>query len=356
MLKYLQALYFFGRPFGLFYGLAMQIREKLYKNGLLRQHCLPVPVISVGNLVMGGTGKTPTVRHLANLLLLQGYQPAIISRGYRGKAKQCVNVVSDRDTIYLSPEMAGDEPYMLAESLPGVAVLTGTNRIHPCQYAIENFRADVLILDDGFQHLAVRRDIDIVLFDGTSLAGNQRVFPGGSLREPFSALGRCDAFLLTGISEQNSSSARLFADFLKTKTLAIPTFFATTGKLSLQCPDEENFSGAVPEGTTFAFCGIANPCRFEESLRNIGIHLNGFMALPDHVHYTQALMTDICEKALASGSMQLITTQKDYVKLKTITSQLVRFVAAMEFHGDADFDLFVLNALNTLQKTKDSAG
>lgn len=334
----------------------MQIREKLYQKGILRQHCLPVPVISVGNLVMGGTGKTPTVRHLVNLLLLRGYQPAIVSRGYRGKAKQCVNVVSDGDTIFLSPELAGDEPYMLAESLPGVPVLTGTRRICPCKYAIENFRADVLILDDGFQHLAVKRDVDIVLFDGTSLAGNQRVFPGGALREPFSALGRCDAFLLTGISEQNQNSAKLFAEFLNTEILARPTFFATTGDLSLQCPDEDNFSGIIPEGPFFGFCGIANPSRFQESLRNIGIRLNGFLALPDHVNYTQALMADICKKALASGAKQLITTQKDFVKLKTITSPLVRYVAELDFHGDADFDLFVINAIKTSKKTKVSAG
>lgn len=330
----------------------MRIREKLYQKGILHQYSLPVPVISVGNLVMGGTGKTPTVRYLANLLVLQGYQPAIISRGYRGKAKQRVNVVSDRKTIFLSPELAGDEPYMLAESLPGVPVLTGTRRIYPCLHAIENFQADVLLLDDGFQHLAVQRDIDIVLFDGTSLAGNQRVFPGGTLREPVSALGRCDAFLLTGIREQNKDNARKFAAFLTAKFPEKTVFYATTSKLSIQCPDKHISSGAVPEEPIFAFCGIANPYRFEESLKNIGIRLNGFLALPDHVNYTQETMVDICEKALASGAKRLVTTKKDFVKLQKINSQLVCYVTEIEFHGDADFDLFVINAVKTSEKEK----
>ena len=202
MLKKLRVLFFFGRPFGPLYGLVMRFREKLYSFGFLQQKSFSVPVISIGNLVLGGTGKTPTVCYLAKFLVQQGYHPAIISRGYGGNAKLKVNVVSDGQTIFLSPDLAGDEPFMLAEALPGVPVLTGKRRIAPCLCAIKDYNADVLILDDGFQHLAVKRNVDIVLFDGTGLVGNTRIFPGGPLREGLSALNRCNALMITGINQK----------------------------------------------------------------------------------------------------------------------------------------------------------
>ncbi len=124
--------------------------------------------------------------------------------------------MSDGENIILSPTLAGDEPHMLAKSLPGIPVLTGKRRIIPCRYAIDNLQCDVLILDDGFQHIAVKRDIDIVLFDSTTLAGNSRVFPGGPLREPVSALKRCHAFLLTGESITNQERAQKFSNLLQT--------------------------------------------------------------------------------------------------------------------------------------------
>ncbi len=344
MLKRLQLLFYFGRPFSSLYGLIMKIREKMYIKGLFRQNSLPVPVMSVGNLVLGGTGKTPTVRHLANLLLKQGYHPAIISRGYGGKSRLKVNVVSDGHTLYLAPDQAGDEPYMLAEALPGVPVLTGARRLLPCRQAVENYNVDVLILDDGFQHLAIKRDIDIVLFDGTDLAGNKRIFPGGPLREPVSALHRCHAFMITGINEKNKAQAEQFGDYLKIQFKSKPVYFASLGSLSLRCPDNHN-AGVYPEGPFFAFCGIANPSRFQDSLHSMSIQQSGFLTLPDHVRYNQAMMADICTQAVASGAKRLVTTQKDFVKIQSFDSTLPRHVVEIGFQMESDFDLFVTKSM-----------
>ena len=151
--------YALGRPFSPLYSAAMRLRERLYRRGVLTVHHLGVPVVSVGNLTMGGTGKTPLVQHIARLLQADGFRPAVISRGYGGRAQDRVNLVSDGERLLLDAALAGDEPRLLAETLPGVLVLTGLVRRLPAARAIE-MGADVLVLDDGFQHLQMHRDIN----------------------------------------------------------------------------------------------------------------------------------------------------------------------------------------------------
>lgn len=348
MINNLEMLFLLGRPFSPLYGLAMKTRAAVYKKGLLRQHSLPVPVISVGNLVLGGTGKTPTVRHLAEFLLQRGYRPAIISRGYGGRAGGAVNLVSDGQSLLLPPEEAGDEPYMLADALPGVPVLTGTRRIFPCRRAVEEYQADILLLDDGFQHLAIRRDIDLVLFDGSHLAGNSRIFPGGVLREPVSALNRCDAFLITGMTEHNRTTAERFAALLRGRCPLKPVYFAALDTCRIRCPDRDLGEELPPEERFFAFCGIANPARFAESLAGLAIVPTGFLALPDHVRYNRQLLNDICRQATASGARQLITTRKDHVKIKDFPSPLPRNILDIRCRPESGFDLFIAKALENL--------
>lgn len=355
MINNLELLFILGRPFSPLYGLAMKTRATMYKKGVFRQHRLPVPVISVGNLVLGGTGKTPIIRHLAEFLQRRGYRPAIISRGYGGKAGRRVNLVSDGRSLRLSPEEAGDEPYMLADALPGVPVLTGTRRVFPCRQAIEEYRADILLLDDGFQHLAVRRDIDIILFDGGHLAGNSRIFPGGVLREPVSALSRSDVFLMTGITEQNRIKAERFAGLLRSRFSLKPVFFASLDTCRVRCPDQRLGEELPPGERFFAFCGIANPSRFAESLASMAILPTGFMALPDHVRYSQQLINDICQQAAASGAGQLITTRKDYVKIKDFVSPLPRNILEIRCRVESGFDLFIAKALLNLGTTPHSS-
>ena len=343
----LDLLFFLGRPLSPLYGLAMKVRENLYARGLFHRHSLPVPIISVGNLVLGGTGKTPAVRYLAEFLQAHGYRPAIISRGYHGKARGNVNIVSDADGILLSPEQAGDEPYMLARSLPGVPVLTGKRRIRPSLWAVEKLHADILILDDGFQHLAVKRDIDLVLFDGSVLAGNSRIFPGGVLRESVSGLHRCTAFLLTGITDQNRKKAELFANLLQNRFVDKPVFYSSIGRYELKDPSNAATGEDVASLNKifFGFCGIANPARFEESLKSLGIQHAGFMALSDHIDYSQSLVDDICARARAARATHLVTTEKDYVKIERLRVSLPLEILEIRSVQERAFDEFILESL-----------
>lgn len=349
MSKGLELLFFLGRPFAPLYSAVMKAREKLYISGVFRRHEVSIPVISVGNLVLGGSGKTPTVQHLARLLSANGYHPTIVSRGHGGKAGEAVNIVSDGKNIFLTALLAGDEPYLLAESLPGVPVLTGTRRILPCRQAIDQFSSDVIILDDGFQHLGVKRDIDIVLFDGTALAGNSRVFPGGPLREPISALHRCHAFLLTGQTNTNQERTSKFSELLQEKFPDKPVFISNVNTSRLQGPDGTIVKKHVMH-KHFGFCGIANPFRFEKSLTDLGIQLRAFQTFKDHVQYSQTMVANICQKAVESGATSLVTTEKDFVKLRRFSLQLPLYVLHIEHKVDELFDLFILDSLKNRVK------
>lgn len=317
----LKVLFLLGRPLSPLYGFVMKIREKMYLKGILRQHHLQVPVISIGNLVLGGTGKTPTVQSIASLLQTKGYSPAIISRGYGGKANNRFNVVSNRHEILLSVSEAGDEPYLLAKTLPGIPVLTGRKRCHPCHAAVKKYQADVIILDDGFQHLSVKRDIDIVLFDSTYLAGNSRIFPGGPLREPVSALHRCSFFLLTGNTQQNKERSHKFAKLLESRFADKKLFYSQPSNFKIV-----DFNGVAVSplklGETSAFCGIGNPERFQNAVDLLEIKTKVFTSFPDHARYTQAMVDQLTQSAVTEGVDSLLTTEKDMVKLRNFSLSL----------------------------------
>lgn len=341
----LDLLFTFGRPLSPLYGLAMKVRELCYTRGFFRSHALPVPVISVGNLVLGGTGKTPTVRYLAEFFRERGYHPAVLSRGYGGKTRERISVVSDGLKILLDPQQVGDEPYMLAQSLPGISVLTGARRIFPARWAIEQLHADILILDDGFQHLAVNRDVDLVLFDGSELAGNSRIFPGGVLREPVSALRRSHAFVLTGITEKNRQRAQLFGELLQQRFAGKPVFYSSID-LELKRVHDAG-AEASKERVFFGFCGIANPARFTESLNDMGVQLAGNLALPDHAVYTQSLVDDLCVRARACGATHLVTTEKDYVKMERLQVSMPVEVLEIAMKKSGELEEFILQSLES---------
>lgn len=254
----------------------MKARETMYLKGLKRRYQLPVPVISVGNLTMGGTGKTPVVAYLASLLLEKGFKPAVISRGYGGAAMNKVNVVSDGKAIFLDAAAAGDEPCFLAKSLPGVPILTGIVRILPCRHAIEHLGCDILLLDDGFQHLSVRRDLDLVLFSGAKLAGNSRVFPGGDLREPVSALNRCHGFLLTGITETNRERCTQFSALLQQRFPEKPVFLSSYQPVAATESGNDKLHNLSNLPTPFtASAALPNLPSSAIALRKTAFHLPG---------------------------------------------------------------------------------
>ncbi len=339
-------LFAVGRPFSPFYSWLMRVRSGLYGKGVFRQHKLSVPVISVGNLTMGGTGKTPAVAYIAAHLQSLGYRPAIISRGYGGRAGKAVNLVSDGRKILLDAAQAGDEPAMLAEKLTGVPVLTGRHRLHPCRYAMEQLRCNILILDDGFQHLAVARDINLVLFNATSLAGNSRVFPGGELREPVAALRRCNAFLLTGIDPANRARAERFAELLGRRFPDRPVFYASldAGPL-VEAKEATSHQHGSSSSPLYAFSAIAHPGRFLSTLVAAGIEVAGHTPFPDHHPYRQGDIDDLCRSAAGLGARGLVTTEKDRVKLKTLHIDIPLFIMKTRFRPDEIFPAYLSDNL-----------
>lgn len=343
--------YLLGRPFSPLYSATMKLRSFLYARNFFRRYKMEVPVISIGNLTMGGTGKTPIVSYLATFLQKQGYKPAIISRGYGGAIANKVNVVSDGKELFLSAEEAGDEPRLMAETLPGIPVLTGIVRALPCRHAIHTFGSDILLLDDGFQHLAVDRDINLALFSAESLAGNSRVFPGGDLREPVSALLRSDAFLLTGTNATNKERAERFAALLQSRFPHKPVFFSSYAPCDAR---DEQGNKTIPLSDLpvplYGFCGIARPEAFRKSLIERGITLSGFTGLKDHQHYTPRILQQLQNEALATGAQGIITTAKDMVKLKKSHFVLPLFSLQMQTHLDDGLKSFIQERLNLLQR------
>jgi tetraacyldisaccharide 4'-kinase len=344
----LSLLFLLGRFFSPLYSLVMVLRAFLYrKNILLKSQRLPVPVISIGNLTLGGTGKTPMVRYVTRLLLDRGLRPAIVSRGYGGKAADKVNIVSDGVSILLSPEMAGDEPFMLAEALPGVPVLTGPERALVARQAIREFGVNRIVMDDGFQHLAVRRDLDLVLFSAKTLLGNGRVFPGGELREPLSALGRAHGFVITGVDSDNRASVENFQRWLRAALPEIPVFAGEYRPAGIWHSRQGKACtlAEARELPVFAFAGIANPDSFRQTLRQEGFSLAGFKEFKDHHTYTVQDVSALVLAALAHGAQALVTTEKDFVKLRPFFGEFPILALTIELHMEQSFDLFMAGHL-----------
>jgi len=183
------------------YGLAMRARAALYARGLLKQQTLPCRVISVGNLTVGGTGKTPVVIALAAALRGLGRKVGVISRGYRRRSGTSILEISDGRTLRGHPEDSGDEPFLIAQRCPGVPVVVGADRPRVGRHLMDRFGVDTLVLDDGYQHLALRRDVDILVLDAGAPFGNGYLLPRGRLREPLSAMERASAVLVTRASQ-----------------------------------------------------------------------------------------------------------------------------------------------------------
>ena len=351
----LEKIFKLGRPLSPLYSCLMANRRNLYRTGFFKQHRLNVPVISVGNLVMGGSGKTPLVHYIAHLLQQHNHQPAVLSRGYKGTSRAAVNVVSNSTEILMNAAEAGDEPRLLAETLPGVPIITGKKRFITGRYAVDRLGIDALILDDGFQHLAVARDLDLVLFSGRKLLGNGRVLPGGELREPLSSLKRADAFIITGVNEELDPQVENFISYLQKKFPDKPVFtarFQTQEKL-LRVDRDKTESlpiAEIKDDPLFGFCGIAQPLSFKSTLLREKINLSGFVSYPDHYLYSRSDIIALVDKARAQGARALITTAKDFVKIKEIfIPEFPLFVLSVKLVMEKQFDAYLMNSLAAMK-------
>lgn len=343
-------LFWLGRIFSPLYGLVMMIRAFLYARGLLASTKLPLPVISVGNLTMGGTGKTPMVIYVARLLATCRH-PGIVSRGYRGRSRQPLNLVADGQRILMPPEEAGDEPVLLAQSLPGVPVVTARQRALGGSFLCQQGLADILIMDDGFQHLALQRDLDLVLFSAQTSMSSAWIFPGGMLREPPSALARADCFVLTGIEEGVRADADSLRQYLQENFPQTPLFEGRYASVAITCLEQGRVGLSELRGAPlFAFCGIANPKSFHRTLLAEGLLVKGWRSFADHHPFSRDDLEAIAAQALAFGCAGLITTEKDFVKIKDLPVSLPVWVLAVELQMEPDFDRFVLERVGGLEQ------
>ncbi len=342
-----------ARIFSPFYGGLMILRAWCYRIGLCKRHRLPVPVISIGNLTLGGTGKTPLVMYVVRQLQANGMKPAIVSRGYGGTAKKRVNVVSDTKSILLDPIAAGDEPRLLAESLPNVPVLTGPKRVEVGWYAIDKFQCDCIVLDDGFQHLAVERDLDLVLFSARTLVGDGWVFPGGLLREPLSSLKRAHGFVITGVDAATKKQADSFKRFLRANFPDKPVFMGDFLPVCMMHSQKtKTFAIDKAKGLyLYGFAGIANPASFRHTLQKENFKLVGFESFKDHYKYSHRDADRLIKTARGKKAQALVTTEKDFVKLGKHFEDFPLLALKVELFMEEDFDLFLRRHLSRSQKT-----
>ena len=285
------------------------IRNHLYDRNILRQEKLPCPIVSVGNLTVGGTGKTPTVILLANLLREKGLRPAVLSRGYGGNAKAPVNIVSDGNRLLMGWREAGDEPVLIAKSAPGVPVLTGSKRFLTGRVAVEHFGADVLILDDAFQHRALFRNLDILLVDAALPFGNDFLLPRGPLREPQGALSRAHLVIRTGGSGETEQPIPGAPSLPSFRGIHRPQGLVEAGT------DRALSLAELQEEKVCAFSGIASPEAFRRSLTVLGAVVVAFRAFPDHHPYGPSDLDALRRLAGESGAKRIVTTEKDGVRL-----------------------------------------
>ena len=306
------------------YGALVQLRITLYKKGLLPSKILPCPVISIGNLTLGGSGKTPMAIYVAELIQHLGYTVSIISRGYKGQAERIGGVVCDGHIIYMGPDTAGDEPFMVARRLKTVPVIVGQNRFKAGKLAIQEFNPDVLLLDDAFQHLKLHRDIDLVLLDSNKPFGNTYLLPRGTLRETKSALLRGDAFILTRSDEGKPAALGQIKRVVPRKPIFYsfhtPYIYKIVTGNSLKSADRPDISSRYnfdifKKKRVFAFSGIANNDDFRRTIESFKCKLEHFSEFPDHHQYSDKELDEILESAADLSVEFIFTTEKDYVRI-----------------------------------------
>ncbi len=332
-------------PMGALYSAVTRARLALYRRGALPVHKISQPVISVGNITAGGTGKTPLVEWVARAAAREGRKPCVLTRGYGRKDSGRRVLVSDGERVLADAREGGDEPRLLAESLKGIAaIVSDADRVSAARWAAEHLKSDLFILDDGFQHLRLARDLDIVTIDATNPWGGGRLLPRGRLREPLKGLARADLLILTRTEQTpDVDSLRKRAERLSGGR---PVILSRTRTKAINLLDEAMMKGnalGVPSHPSSliphpfaAFCAIGNPAAFFAHLRADGFVLNHTTAFPDHHVYKQADVDALIAEARRRGALALVTTAKDAVKLRSLNFELACYVLEIELTFDEE--------------------
>ena len=352
-------------PLSFLYGALTRARAGLYRSGFLKTERVGAPVISVGNLTAGGTGKTPLVEWVARAVAAEGLRACVLTRGYGREDESSRVVVSDGERVLASVREGGDEPLLLAESLLGVAsVVCDRDRVGAAAWAIEKMGARVFVLDDGFQHMRIARDLDIVTLDATEPWGGGHMLPRGLLREPVAALSRADCVVITR-SDLTSDLESLRAEVARlTGASVIASRVRTRGLRRIGerlTTDEENeraraesltsVESLIAAGPVAAFCGVGNPRAFFEQLLRTGFDLRHTRSFPDHHSYTRDEVETFAREATSKGARALLTTAKDAVKLRAREFALPCYVVEIELEFDDEGSLRRL-----VKKAKDEGG
>jgi tetraacyldisaccharide 4'-kinase len=312
-------------PLSLLYGAVTRTRLSLYRRGTFHTTKLARPVISIGNITTGGTGKTPLVEWVARTLAAHGKKVCILTRGYGRKDPHLQVIVSDGYGVLASPAEAGDEPYLLATKLTGqAAVISSADRIAAGEEAIKDFGTECFVLDDGFQHLRLARDLNVVTIDATNPWGGGRLLPHGRLREAPEVLSRADCVVITrcdqarGIEELQTEIARLIRErpVFRSEMRPVRVVTMKNGSETLGAP-----------ARVAAFCAVGNPGSFFDNVRRQGFEIELQRSFPDHHVYSQSEIDSLIKDA---GASSLITTAKDAVKLRTLSFSVPCYVMEIE--------------------------
>ena len=344
------------------YGLGQRVRAEIYRRNIVKPRKLPCRVIAIGNITVGGTGKTPMTMYVARQLQRLGYRPAVISRGYKGRAEKNGALVSDGNKIFIGPDQAGDEPFMMACRLNHIPVAVGGNRFAVGTLVLKEFDVDVIVLDDAYQHLKLARDLNLVLLDRNRPFGNGHLLPRGILREPVSCLERAHGFILTRSDTKTIGDAIITMESLRSILLRAPIFvsrhvpyYYQIGKgqsirfdeISNQA--ESDAFDALQDRKVFAFSGIGRNDDFKRTVESFNCGIAGFRFFADHHPYSRDDIEQICRCAKDAGADLIMTTEKDHARLAHISSwplDLVVVGVRISFdEGADDFDNFIRQQL-----------
>jgi len=339
-------------PLSWLYCLLVTVCRFCYEQKIFKSKRLPCIVISIGNIVAGGTGKTPAVIAIAELLQSASMRVAVISRGYRNTLRGKFAIVSDGKNILVSPEEAGDEAFMLARFLKDVPILIGKKRFEAGIEAIKRWRVDVILLDDGFQHWKLARDLDVVTVDATQPFGTNRLLPAGTLREPKSALRRADIILLTRC-DQTSNLNSVYTHMRKyalykpiVESLHVPYSLRPIGSTEVLGLD------ILKGKNILAVCGIGNPDAFVSTLRSLKSAKITLLDFPDHHEYTPEDVELILGKSEEHRVDFIITTEKDEQKLLPFHN-LPIFVLSIKLSLTAGKNLLETSLLKISKQNKE---
>lgn len=315
--------------FSLLFGMIVRFRVWQFLSGRREQTDLATMVVSVGNLTVGGTGKTPVVEKLSRELQQRGREVAILTRGYKSKALEkpqnwdgisrdeaydvLPKIVSDHHQIYLKPPYSGDEPYMLAKNLPGVSVLVDKNRVKSARFALKNLGSNTFVLDDGMQYLQLKHRFDVILLDQSSPFGTEALLPRGTLREPPRQLKRADLIVITKCKKPTPEA--LMTRIRKyNKTAGIVECTHAAVEIENVFTGERRPLSALKGTLCSAISGIAVPENFENLLESFGADILFHRVFSDHHAFTQKEVDRFMERSLRRGADMILTTEKDAVR------------------------------------------